>query len=266
MDFDKSCAPVIRDIYQRFYDAGGRLIAPSATRNDVYDRLTTDPYETGNAYFEPLDTGRLQCIRNRKLFDTDVLLYSQKYYIRSTGNTPLSGSWVNVRVVANVNTQDSAIDVASTLSDMAADQIGQMIDTYKVLLGVAGSNPVKRDKIVIYLRVPITSGTISIYPQISTLLQMLSFYANTSAAPGPLIPFAKQYSDVDVAYGEGIDYNGQKATFSEPRADAIYSVLASNRSCTGPDFSQKLAKAFDQRGLSIKLPFANKGSEKYIWE
>ncbi len=267
MDFDRNCAPVICDIYQRFYNAAGELIAPSATRDDVYNRLTTDRCEAGNAYFELLDTDRLQYIAGRKLFDTGVILHLQKYYIKRTGNTPLSDRWVNVRVVVNVDTQGSAIDVVSTLSDMAANQIGKMIYTYKVLLGVAGSNPVKRDKIVIYLRVPIptTSGGVYIFPQISILLEMLSFYANPSAAPGPLIPFAKQYLDVDVAYGEGINYNGQEATFSEPRADAIYSVLASNLSCSCPNFSQKLAKAFDQRGLSIKLPFANKGSEKYIW-
>lgn len=269
MKFDTSCTSAIQYIYELFYEPSGNLKISSFSLNDIYQTLISDSSPNSQNYFNHISREIQNNVANKLKFNPPVLWNSQQYYfINSTSYKPCNS--LAVRIIANIPTQEDAIFVAIELSDILADphnSLCNMIECFKVLLGSSMQKPVKKDKIVIYIHVPISSSPTRILPYITILLDFLSIYASeiTAETGQPMNPFANQLPYADVAYGEGLDYRNQRMAFTEPRADAVFDVLTANPSCDFNQFNSELASAFNKKNLSTKLLFANKGSENFIW-
>ncbi len=256
---------MLEPIYQHYYDDKGCCKTPNATKDKIYHYLTAEPPQQGNLYFdqvpEPQERSFLDIAE-----EPSITRNVQGYYHVYPGTQSPQGPYLVARVVANISSQTAAIDAALKLWGycQSRETFAQSVYQYKILLGSeANLNPVKLDKIVIYNRVPNPPrGGLSVISHLKDQMRFLSGFCS----PGASVPhFVWQPSSHSpVGLGEGIAYNMQDMTFSEPRADCLFNIIAKTREGQTPliNFLDLLSKEFEKTGLSKNIPFINKCKTK----
>lgn len=258
---------MIETVYRNYYDENGNLKIQDITRDKIYYYLTSEPFQQGNQYFDSIPPSLMQSflkISEEKLINWN----SQSYYHVYPGNEPPKGPAVTVRVVANISSQTEAIKAACQLWEYCQNQkerrephpVACTINQYKILLGNnCNRQPVKMDKIVIYNKIPIPSNKrLSINLLLKEQMRFLSAFCPPQA---PLPQFVwKPHSYSSVGYGEGIPYHYQDMTFSEPRADCLFTIIKNNRNraLSLDTFQKLLSQEFTKIGISGNIPFINK--------
>lgn len=252
---------MLEPVYQNFYDASGHCKTPDITKNDVYYYLTAEPPQQGNQYFDQVPESKERSFLNIAE-EYSINWKKQDYYHVCPGTQSPQGPYLVARVVANISSQTEAIDAALELWNhcQSRDSLAQSVYQYKILLGSEDKcSPVKLDKIVIYNRVPIPpTGGLSVTRHLKDQMLFLSKSCSPRASVPRFVWQPSVYSPVGL--GEGIAYNMQNMTFSEPRADCLFNVIVKTRAIQTSlkTFCDLLSEEFEKKGLSKNIPFINK--------
>lgn len=247
---------MLEPIYQNYYDSGShRRRSNDITKEELYNYLTAEPYESGKQYFDSVPA----------LIEQNFLRISEehqidkvsKYYLVYTGASRPQTKHLAARVVANITSQSKAVEAAMEIWNDSQNNktFTESLYTYKIYLGRPdNSRPVKLDKIVLYNLIPCTE------PSIFSALQAQMSFLYSFCTPGASLPhFVWQPTGhIPVGYGEGISHNFQEMTFSELRAECLLKVITTNETLSFDDFQNALSKEFDKNGLSGNIPFINK--------
>lgn len=254
---------MIETVYQNYFDVNGRCKTPNVKRDDIYNYLTSEPPQQGNRYFDPVDESLAQSFQN--ISKKHLIAWNiQQYYLIDPGKPRPEGCFLTARVVANIDSQTTAIKIACQLHDYCKNKqfpdITQTIYQYKILLGSpSNKKPVKLDKIVIYNDIPLSSKG-ECLPISRILAQQMKYLSRHCSKHASLPQFVWQPSNYSsVGFGQGIAYGNQIMAFSEPRADCIYRVIAQRQSKNTSlnEFQNLLSKEFIRHGLSGNIPFIN---------
>jgi hypothetical protein len=226
--------PALKTIYERFYP-GGRRIEGRKLDNELdaiygilgdgpgdYTRTPVDNSDFAKFKATPSAVAKVTSQSERSLDDAlqqgDYFHVENKnapeYRMSSDGKKGLLERRAR-RIIVNVNSQKAALAVADNLTGLYRDgTVSPYIRDYKVYLTKTASSTAKKDKLVIYYRLPDDGDDDRVG---STIVRTIARSADPSAFVDDFAPF---YSRVDkgIAWSEEPKYYDVKgSSFTESR-------------------------------------------------